>query len=119
MLVAPVIIITILGYLWLAKRYPSLSHVGILVMLLLVVANMTSYVESFVTYEIPDEDAGDTSLGAKQEHLELAYRLCMYEPSSQCQDYVHHYDMLKNSHRRLKKGFCAKHPERCEKLGIL
>jgi hypothetical protein len=113
------IIIAILGYIIITKLHPKSTHLSILVMLIICVASMTSYVESFVSYEIPDEDAGDTSLGAKQEHLELAYRLCMYDPSSHCQDYIHHYDMLKSSHRRLKKGFCAKHPERCEKLGIL
>ena len=113
------LVFAVIGYLVSTKLSYRIFHVGLLFFVVVAMSTMKTYVEGFVAYEIPDEDhAGDTSLGAKQEHLELAYRLCMYDPSSSCQDYVHHYDMLKSSHRRLRKGFCDKHPDQCEKLGL-
>jgi len=112
------LLVVILGYLIVTNLSRNIVHLTILGLIILSVSSMRTYIEGFVAYEIPDEDSSDTTLGAKQEHLELAYRLCMHDSSSNCQDYIHHYDMLKSSHRRLKKGFCTKHPERCQKLGL-
>ena len=115
-----ILLFTIL-FIYALRMLPrSVKHFVILGGLVLSVAFLKSYCkEGFVVHEIPEmKDQMDKSLGGKPEHLELAYTLCEHKADSSCQDYIHHYDMLKAAYKRLKKGFCRENPSRCEKLGI-
>ena len=115
-----VLLFTILFTYALLMLPRNVKHPIILVVMVITVSYFTTFFrEGFVVHEIPEmKDIKDKGLGAKPDHLELAYSLCENKADSSCQDYVHHYDMLKAAFKRLRKGFCRENPKRCEKLGI-
>lgn len=58
------------------------------------------------------------SIGGTQEHMELAYKLCINDSTPHCTRYTSDFENLKKSFHKLKKKFCKKYPKRCRELDI-
>ncbi len=69
-------------------------------------------------YQDEDVNPSNNNIGASNDHLELAYKLCQNNPEKDCQKYIYHYDSLRRVFRKLKLEYCQNNPSRCMELNI-
>ena len=85
----------------------------LVIILILVILNTYYFTETF-----EGKNKYNTKLGAKKNHLEIAYQLCSTDFSPDCQKYVKHFEQLRKTFHRLKKNYCKNNKQRCKELRL-
>ncbi len=102
----------------------------LIITILIILTTILCQRHSLETFEVdenlklpnyPDDEdfnPSNNNLGASNDHLELAYKLCQNNPEKDCQKYIYHYDSLRRVFRKLKLEYCQNNPSRCMELNI-
>ena len=114
-----ILIISIISIILILLYRIGNFHIIVVFIILVVTCASFQLREKFINYKLEHFAPDDTSLGAKIEHLQLAYNLCSNnKDSSLCNKYISHYDNLKKSFNQLKTGYCQNNRDKCKKIGL-